>query len=291
MRSAKRTWEASSDHGRAARRQGALGVLWQGGSRPQGFAHRHRGHHRQRDRPQWRGQDDAAGGDHGHAGGQRRHTLPGRGDRLAVRGAARRRRTRARAREARPVRVDDRVGQPRTRRVRARPARRSRHRANARRRVCAFSAPAGAARAACGNAVRRRAANAGAGTRADEQAETPHAGRAVARTCAAGRTRDIQHRFRAEGRGRVDPARGTERARGAAGFRLRVCAGNRRTGARGSERRACVESEGRRDVSGAERRAMVRPGTRWIGPHRAQGRIVPQWRSFAPRHPHSGLPP
>ena len=103
---------------------------------------------------------------------------------------------------ARAVRRDERRRQPRARRLPRARARRSQLAGQTLAEVyAAVPALCGAPRPARGHALRRRAADAGHGPRADGQAEAPDARRAVARPRAADRAGNLQHHRRARAAG------------------------------------------------------------------------------------------
>ena len=124
---------------------------------------------------------------------------------------------------------------------------------NARRIARRHLRPLPAARRAPGSArrhaVRWGAADARAGPRADGQAEIADARRTEPGSGAADRQGDIQHHRGAQGHRGVHPAGRAERAGGAAGFRLRLRARNRRARDRGPERVARGRPARRRDLS------------------------------------------
>ena len=192
-RRGRRVRPAALAHDRAARGPAPARRLRQGRGRARRLADGAAGHDRHRDRPQRRRQDDAARRDHGAAAGARRRRATwARRPAIAVGRAARGARPDPRARAARAVRRDERRRQPASSaRSSARAAGDRGWQATLAEVYQRFPRLAGAPRPARRHAVRRRAADAGDGPRADGQADAADARRAIARTRAADRARDL----------------------------------------------------------------------------------------------------
>ena len=193
--------------------------------------------------------------------------LPRRGGSVRYRGAPRRRdrgpgrrRRHPGAGTARPVHRHERRGQPAAGLLPPTPRRRTRCRPVDARGVRDLPAAGGAPAPACRDAVGRRAADARSGPRADGPASAVTAGRAQPGPRAVAGAGDLPGAGGVAPRRVFDFAGGAERSGGAAGFRLRLCAGDGRGRGRRSGRRAGAGSSGVGDVSGAAARNRASKG-------------------------------
>ena len=188
----------------------------------------------------------------GAAGGRQRAPRRRRGHRGAARahGAARRRHG---ARDPRRVPRPHGGGEPAARRVHP-PRRGGRGRPGPRALPRALPDPGGARRPAGGDAVRRRAADAGDRPGDDGAPARPAARRAVARPRAGGGRPGLRDDRRPQGRGPHHPARRAERPQGAGGGRPRL-------------RHAPRPDRGGRARAGARHRGRAARRSTWAATH------------------------